>query len=346
VIPGSVFPDRSRNAYDYDFRQRPTRATRSRQNQDTQLGAQNHTSKDTGHSQGPIRSFFMKTALFITSVSLSLAAAGAFAATPDGKGGGTAHVVRGDSPDANILFHGGPVMTGKKGVVAYIIWYGNWSGNSGKTLVPAFLNGLGASPYWAINTNYYDSANKFIKPKVKIGGQVDDNYSLGSNLSDASIRTLVSNHITNGDFPANKNGIYLVLTSKDVNETSGFCTVYCGWHTHTTISSKDIKYSFVGDAARCINACAAQSTSPNNNPGVDGMMSVIAHELEEAATDPDLNAWYFSTGAENADQCAWTFGTTYQAANGSDANMNIGGKDWLIQQNWVRGGTEHCALHP
>ena len=43
------------------------------------------------------------------------------------------------------------------------------------------------------------------------------------------------------------------------------------------------------------------------------MASVIAHELEEAATDPDLNAWYDSRGYENADKCAWTFGTTYTA---------------------------------
>ena len=47
------------------------------------------------------------------------------------------------------------------------------------------------------------------------------------------------------------------------------------------------------------------------------MASIIAHELEEAATDPDLNAWYDSRGDENADKCAWTFGTTYTAANGA-----------------------------
>jgi len=47
---------------------------------------------------------------------------------------------------------------------------------------------------------------------------------------------------------------------------------------------------------------------PNNNPGVDGAISVMTHELEEATTDPDLNAWYDSSGAENGDKCAWTFG--------------------------------------
>ena len=115
-----------------------------------------------------------------------------------------------------------------------------------------------------------------------------------------------------------------MLTSADVNATSGFCTQYCGWHTHATISGKDIKYAFVGDASRCLSACAAQSTSPNGNPGADAMVSIVAHELEEATTDPDLNAWYDNRGYENADKCAWTFGTTFSVTNGSKANMYLG----------------------
>jgi hypothetical protein len=35
---------------------------------------------------------------------------------------------------------------------------------------------------------------------------------------------------------------------------------------------------------------------------------------------------------ENADKCAWTFGATYSVASGAQANMNIGGQDYLIQQ--------------
>jgi len=288
----------------------------------------------------------MKSALFITSVSLSLAAAGAFAATPDGKGGGTAHAVRGDSQAATtILYHGGPVMTNKNGVNVYLIWYGNWSGNTGTTIIPKFINDLSGSAYYNINTGYTNSKGKHIKNIVNLAGQTNDNYSLGSNLSDSSIRTIVNNAMSSGALPQDKNALYFVLTSQDVNETSGFCTQYCGWHTHTNLFAKDIKYSFVGNAARCISSCAAQSNSPNNNPGVDGMLSVIAHELEETVTDEDLNAWFFSTGAENADQCAWTFGTEYTVGNGSKANMNMNGTDYLIQQNWVRGGTEHCALH-
>jgi hypothetical protein len=126
------------------------------------------------------------------------------------------------------------------------------------------------------------------------------------------------------------------LTSKDVKESSGFCTQYCGWHTAGSLSGTIIKYSFVGNPEQCPNACSAQgNTTPNGNLGADAMASIIAHELEEAVTDPNLNAWYDSKGAENADKCAWTFGSTYPSLNGSLANMNLGGLDFLIQQNWV-----------
>ena len=74
------------------------------------------------------------------------------------------------------------------------------------------------------------------------------------------------------------------------------------------------------------------------------MASIIAHELEEAVTDPNLNAWFDRRGQENADKCAWTFGTTYTVANGGVANVKLGTRDYLIQQNWVNGSNQRCAL--
>ena len=137
--------------------------------------------------------------------------------------------------------------------------------------------------------------------------------------------------------------MYFVLTSADVTASSGFCTQYCGWHTHATINGADIKYSFVGNPDHCPSSCAAQTTGPNGNAGADGMASIIVHELEEAASDPDLNAWYDRRGYENADKCAWTFGTEYTAANGARANMKLGTRDFLIQQNWVNASGGFCA---
>jgi hypothetical protein len=50
-----------------------------------------------------------------------------------------------------------------------------------------------------------------------------------------------------GALPKDTNGVYFVLTSADVNETSGFRTQYCGWHARGTIAGSDIKYAFIGN---------------------------------------------------------------------------------------------------
>jgi hypothetical protein len=224
----------------------------------------------------------------------------------------------------------------------YYIWYGNWSGNSATTILQDLAMTIGSSPYFNINTTYYNGSGTHVSNAVSYGGSTSDN-SQGTSLSDAQIQTVVSSAISSGRLPKDPNGVYFVLTSADVTASSGFCTNYCGWHTHGTIGGSDIKYSFVGNPDRCPASCAAQTTGPNGNAGADGMASIIAHELEEAVTDPDLNAWYDNRGYENADKCAWTFGTTYTTSNGAKANVKFGTRDYLIQRNWDNAGNS-CAM--
>ncbi len=262
-------------------------------------------------------------------------------ADPDGKAKNA-----GKRPTGNgISYHGGPLMLGAPNV--YYIWYGNWTGTKAGAvgILEDLARNIGGSPYYNINTTYYDGAGTKVSNAVAFGGSTTDNYSRGAALSDSAILGVVSDAITSGRLPKDSNGVYFVLTSKDVNAISGFCTVYCGWHTHASVGGTDIKFSFVGDGDRCPSACEAQTTSsPNGDTGADGMASVIAHELEEAVTDPDLNAWYDSRGYENADKCAWTFGATYTTSNGSKANMKLGSRDYLIQRNWVNASGGYCAL--
>jgi hypothetical protein len=243
-----------------------------------------------------------------------------------------------------ITYHrGGAVMT--TGVKAYYIYYGDWTGG-GQSILDDFAANIGGSPYWAINTAYYDGAGKFVSPTVAFGGAVTAQTSLGNSLTDANIATIVSNEITSHRVASDPTGVYFLLTGKNVTATSGFLTQYCGWHTYASIGGTKIKYSFVGNATGPnLRNCAQQTAaSPNGNPGVDAMVSVLAHELEEAATDPELNAWFDNRGYENADKCAWTFGATYNASGGGIANMKLGSRDYLIQQNWKLGNTQLCAL--
>ena len=212
-------------------------------------------------------------------------------------------------PGANgITYHGGPLLgvLGGNPVTAYYIWYGNWNGNSAVTILTDLMQNIAPSPYYNINTTYYNASNAHVVNSVTYGGSTTDNYSRGTSLSDSAVQGVVSDAIVSGRLPNNPSGVYFVLTSADVNESSGFCTSYCGWHTYGTIAGSNIKYSFVGNPDRCPSACEAQTVGPNGNAGADGMASIIAHELEEAVTDPNINAWYQGRYQENADKCAWT----------------------------------------
>ena len=232
-----------------------------------------------------------------------------------------------------ITNHGGPVIGTPK---IYIIWYGNWNQANGsdtpagQQIVRDWGNSIGGSPYYLLNTSYPG-----VSGNVTWGGETTDTGSQGTRLSDSKVFSVVKSAINTGKLPYDASGVYFVVTSSNISESSGFCSRYCGWHTAgNNTNGARIRYSFVGNANRCLSACAAQTNSPNGNAGVDGAISVLSHELEEANTDPDLNAWYDSQGAENADKCAWTFGHfQYQTVSGAWANMHLGTRDYLIQRN-------------
>jgi hypothetical protein len=230
-------------------------------------------------------------------------------------------------------------------VNVYYIWYGSWGNSEAITILTDLASNIGGSPYYNINTTYYDGSSIHITNTIHYAKAVNvSSATHGTSLSDATVQTIVAEAISGGQLPLDQNGVYFVLTSADVTASSGFCTVYCGWHTFGTISGLPIKYSFVGDPSRCPSACQAQSPGPNGSTGADGMASIIAHELEEAASDPQLNAWYDRRGYENADKCAWTFGTTATASNGAAYNITLGSRNYLIQRNWVNALGGYCAI--
>lgn len=194
-------------------------------------------------------------------------------------------------------------------------------------------------------------------------------YPRGPTLGSGDVGGVVTDLLSEGTLPVDTNAVYFVMTSADVTEndgSAGFCTEYCGYHNAAFVNNDTtIEYAFVGDPGGCLDDCsvltyfeeAGISVSPNNNWSADAMASVIIHELAEATTDPDPEehpswpawpAWLGAEGNEIADMCAWRFDPTYLTSNGSRANVNFSGTDYLIQQMWVSDadGGGHCALHP
>jgi phosphate-induced protein 1 len=286
---------------------------------------------------------------------------------PDGKHQGAPVPVPEAGPTGNtvtlgngINYNGGPVMKGT--VNTYVIWYGNWNGTGSntaatKSAIEHFLGTIGGSAIELVNTTYGDTTGD-VSGLVNFAGSTI--VSSTKNLTDRSLQSTVNNALRSGALPTDANGVYFVLTSSNINETSGFCTRYCGFHTRATLNGADIKYSFVGNVDRCPSGCEIQATGPNspaaNVGGIDGMANVISHELEEAISDPDLNAWFDSSGQENADKCNFNFGATSTCnanglctaagtAAGARYNQTFGNNDWMLQQNWRNSAGGACAQH-
>jgi hypothetical protein len=259
-----------------------------------------------------------------------------------------------------INYNGGPVMKGTPNV--YVIWYGNWNSTGSntaatKTAIEHLLSTIGGSALELVNSTYGDTTGN-VTGNVAFGGSTIVNST--KNLTDRSLQSTVSSVLSSGALPRDANGVYFVLSSSNINETSGFCTRYCGFHTRATLGGTDIKYAFVGNVDRCPSGCEIQATGPNspatNVGGIDGMANVISHELEEAISDPDLNAWFDSSGQENADKCNFNFGATSTCnANGlctpagttaaAKYNQTFGNNNYMLQQNWRNSGGGACAQH-
>lgn len=249
--------------------------------------------------------------------------------------------------DNGIQYHGGAVYVNPMKV--HLIWYGAWTQDQ-KDIINQFLINLNQSDWFKMNNTYYNAGGDKVTSSIILDGVTEDpNYSLGNYLSEGSIQQLALNTLSDGgSFDSDK--IYLVLGSGDVIQSIQgyyFCSSFCGWHNYMPNGPVTMKYAFIGNPTSCLYNCAWQETnSPNGDVGVDAMLSVIAHELSEAATDPNIDAWYDdATGMENADKCAWTFGSTYSVGDsGAIANIHLNDKNYLIQQNWVNANGGYCSL--
>jgi hypothetical protein len=190
------------------------------------------------------------------------------------------HLSANRNSGSGMQYHGGPVFETAPSV--YIVWYGNWTAKD-KRIIDYYFAHLGGSTQNKINSTYSDSTNKFVPNKVKhsVADDYHDNYSLGKTLGDAQIQQIIANAISGGHLPSNANGIYFVLTYKDVRD-AGFCSQFCGYHSPSTgmVSGEVIKYAMVGDSDQCPQGCETSvilgdKGSPNNDPGADGTTAIM-----------------------------------------------------------------------
>jgi len=232
-------------------------------------------------------------------------------AAPSRPGGGS----------ANLVYHGGPVMTAGATVEA-IFWGTSWGDSSfiGDKMsgLQSFYGGMGGSPYDATTSEYTDFSGAHVGSGVSLTATHIDLLAAPRNGNKTSpiLEEACSRAAT-----LRADGYYPVYVDTPRGHAG-----FCAWHSAGTCpNGAKIQFAFFfnldGDAA-----CDPQDTSGLHSPGMAALANVSGHELSEALTDPHLDAWLDSSGAENADKCAWVFGTPLVTFSNHS--------QWKIQGNW------------
>jgi hypothetical protein len=263
--------------------------------------------------------------------------------------------------NTGISFHGGLVLQPETRVAA-IYWASSTIFNGGPavgatgagsgdhSIVGEFMNNLGGSAYFNINSTYWDASNKNIANIVRYTQYYANGTSVpasGASVSDAQMLSMLQTAFNTGKLTYDAGTLYAIFTGLGVNLGGGFGTQYCAYHYHGTITvggvSRVVLYAAMPYNNTYPGTCTNRSKSPNNDDGADAEVNTLAHEIEETTTDGMGNAWFDVRGYENADKCAWIWGSTYTTPNGGVANVKIGARDYLVQQNWVNSGSGGCA---
>lgn len=279
----------------------------------------------------------------------------------------------GSSSYVKMEYHMGPVLTGE--TQAYVIWYGNWE-VAQKTIIRDFLNSISApdniaeSPsvqqWWKTVQLYTDQTGSNVSASISLAGEAEDDYSQGKSLSRMSVQQVIKNALVDhhGSLPAAPGqGVYLVLAAADV-EMQDYCRAVCGFHyfTYPSVTGYALPYAWIGNSGQlCPDVCAYPFAvpaymgpsakalkAPNGDVGIDGMISVIAHELAEVSTNPLINAWFAggdpTAPVEIGDLCEGLYGTgggggytgmVLQDGGGASYNVvGVGGRRFLVQWVW------------
>lgn len=280
----------------------------------------------------------------------------------------------GSSDLVNLRYHMGPVLSSPINI--YLIWYGNWAPTQ-QLLIKDFLLSISASnhrvapspsvsQWWQTVSLYTDQTGANISRSVLLAGEYSDRlYSHGTHLTRLTMQGVIATAVKSKPFTVDhKNGIYLVLTATDVT-VQDFCRAVCGFHyfTFPSMVGYTLPYAWVGNSGKqCPEVCAypfavpgymgggepAALRPPNGDVGVDGMISVIGHELAELSSNPLVNAWYAgedpTAPTEIGDLCEGLYGTgggggyigqVMRDGGGRTYNLNgRRGRKFLVQWIW------------
>jgi serine protease len=146
-------------------------------------------------------------------------------------------------------------------------------------------------------------------------------------------------HWGNTTAASNASVQYVIATAHNNNST-GFGTQYCAWHSYTSSTAGNVAYTnlpYITDAGA---SCGANFNGLGPNAGIT---IVEGHEMGETITDQfPSTGWLDSGGAENGDKCAWI-----SSGSGASTNITLTSGVFPVQTLWsnaANSGAGGCVI--
>ena len=233
---------------------------------------------------------------------------------------GEAHAKPNQSP--NLIYHNGDILPAT--VTASIFWGTSWTDLAfvGDKIdgLDAWYSGVGGSEY-ARTCDEYSGTSGQVTSAISFTGHIVDTSAAPAHAPRTStvLQEVCTVLATNGVTPL-ADSYYAVYI-----DTPRHGANYCAWHSYGSCNNVPVQFGFFFNLDND-PGCDPQDTSGLHSQGLAALANVSGHELSEARTDPRAAGWYDSSGAENADKCAWSFGTPLL----SFSNRS----EWKMQGNW------------
>ncbi len=114
---------------------------------------------------------------------------------------------------------------------------------------------------------------------------------------------------------------------------------YCAYHTYgwsgSDTPANDFVWADIPDNRGVFTIGGCGDSNVTGSPSADTTLSSVEHEHLEAVTDPRLNAWMDSTGAENGDKCNRNMGVANGQPTVANNYLGPGNADlFRIQREW------------
>jgi hypothetical protein len=190
----------------------------------------------------------------------------------------------------------------------YAIYWGSTFVSGYQAAVNAYLSTISSAPLNTVTNQYFVAP---AKNQMTYSGTYSDTSSTPPTTAPTTASILSEVYravVTLGKGTIDPAGLYMVYTNNFPSRAN-----YCAWHGAGSVNGKSFTIAYqpyLGSMAGCAASYMSSYTVGSQIVGVDSVANVASHEIYETITDPQLNAWFDSSGAEIGDKCAWYFGST------------------------------------